>query len=214
MTDRRSRYAVFITGGFVILAALFFVSYFVVRDRLLASCVMPLPVLFAASGLLSYYRRPTWIFAALFLSSLGDVAGAAGRFLWQIAFFAMAHICYIRYFAVRMRPRKAALPLLLALLAAITVLSVRIVPAVETELRIPVVLYMAVISAMAATTVFYRGAGRVFYIAAAFLFVASDSVIAWNRFVCHLPCATAYIMSTYYLAQAVFVITTVKNNPQ
>ena len=48
----------------------------------------------------------------------------------------------------------------------------------------PVLAYMLVISAMVATAI---GAGRFFAVVGAVLFYASDSLIAWDRFVVRPP---------------------------
>ena len=58
---------------------------------------------------------------------------------------------------------------------------------------------MAVISAMLATAL---ATGNVLAAAGAVLFVASDSMIAWDRFVHPFERAPVAIMVTYHLGQA------------
>jgi len=58
---------------------------------------------------------------------------------------------------------------------------------------------MAVISAMLATAL---ATGNVLAAAGAVLFVASDSMIAWDRFVRRFAWAPVAIMVTYHLGQA------------
>ena len=67
------------------------------------------------------------------------------------------------------------------------------------ELRFAVAAYMAVISAMLATAL---ATGNVLAAAGAVLFVASDSMIAWDRFVRPFAWAPVAIMVTYHLGQA------------
>lgn len=195
------------TGGFILLAALFFILRFGHFARWASPYAMPLPVLFLALCTLGYRRAPDWIFTALMLSSLGDTAGSTGNFLWQIAFFAAAHVCYTMYFVRDFRFRKRAMPLFFAELAAVAVLFHVIVPKTDAMQRPFVILYIIVITIMAAAAIFRDGRRYVPYVVAALVFVASDSVIAWNRFVERIPNAAAYIMSTYYAAQLAFAVT-------
>jgi uncharacterized membrane protein YhhN len=51
--------------------------------------------------------------------------------------------------------------------------------------------------------------GNVVAAAGAALFVASDTMIAWNRFVRPLPMADVGIMVTYHLGQAALVLSLV-----
>ena len=50
----------------------------------------------------------------------------------------------------------------------------------------------------------YDGIYSVGFRCAALLFVFSDAVIAWNRFIGPVPARTYVIMVTYYLAQYLF----------
>jgi uncharacterized membrane protein YhhN len=63
----------------------------------------------------------------------------------------------------------------------------------------PVAAYMAVIGAMLATAL---AVGNPLAAVGAALFVASDSMIAWDRFVGKVPHASLLIMVTYHLGQA------------
>lgn len=65
-------------------------------------------------------------------------------------------------------------------------------------LWIPVVVYITVIGAMCFTAIMSRNA---FAIVGAILFVASDSILAWNKFVADLTYSGLLIMSTYFAAQ-------------
>ena len=56
----------------------------------------------------------------------------------------------------------------------------------------------------------YRGAYAAWFRLAALLFVFSDSVIAWGRFVAPVPCRTCVVMITYYAAQYLFYLFAVR----
>ena len=67
------------------------------------------------------------------------------------------------------------------------------------ELTVPVVAYVAVISAMVVSAF---GTASVWAIGGALLFYASDAILAWNRFVDPLRSAPVAVMVTYHLGQA------------
>ncbi len=137
-------------SGFVFLAALFFIALFGNFLHLAAPYVMPLPVLFLAASMLCHYRKVGLISAVLFLSSLGDMAGSADCFLAQISFFSAAHICYTAYFLRDARFSKASLPLLSIVLSAVLTISCNIVPHTDGIERWFVILYILIITTMAA----------------------------------------------------------------
>ena len=197
-------------SGFVFLSALFFIARFGNFLHLAAPYVMPLPVLFLAASMLCHYRKVGLISAALFLSSLGDMAGSADCFLAQISFFSAAHICYTAYFLRDARFSKASLPLLSIVLSAVLTISCNIVPHTDGIERWFVIMYILIITTMAATSVFNGTCGYLLYVIAASVFMVSDSIIAWDRFVETIPHAAAYIMSSYYAAQLLFAVTTIR----
>ncbi len=67
----------------------------------------------------------------------------------------------------------------------------------------PVSAYIAIISVMVASAIATR---NVVAIAGAAIFMASDTLIAWNRFVRPLAWAPVTIMVTYHLAQTALVL--------
>jgi uncharacterized membrane protein YhhN len=89
--------------------------------------------------------------------------------------------------------------------AVVGPLAVRILKALRERpsLRRPVVLYMVVISAMLATAL---ATGNVVAGVGAALFVSSDTMIAWNRFVRPFRAADVAIMVTYHVGQAALVL--------
>ena len=165
------------------------------------------PVLLLAVAVFCLRRKALLpVGAALLLSALGDAAGAKGLFIPQMLFFALAHGAYIRYFlcAGGLPARPAAWLLPAALLA---LLFAGVVPRVlDPAERIGVAVYGAVIAGMLYSVLRYRGAYAAWFRFAALLFVFSDSVIAWGRFVAPVPCRIYVVMITYYAAQYLFFL--------
>ena len=151
-------------------------------------------------------RRP-WFVAALVFSLVGDVLLMLPReqFVGGLSAFFVAHCCYLAGFWSR---GPSPVPLLIA--AAVAVLAIglvgiRVLAAVRLRdpgLVGPVASYMVVIGAMLATALAVANPPAA---VGAALFVASDSMIAWDRFVGKVAGASVLIMVTYHLGQAALV---------
>jgi uncharacterized membrane protein YhhN len=150
--------------------------------------------------------RRVWFVAALVFSLAGDVLLMLPQdlFVPGLAAFLVAHVCYLAGFW-------SSGPEATALVVAVVVVVLVVAPlgrtilraiaraALPRELRIAVAAYMTVISAMLATAL---ATGNILAAVGATLFVASDSLIAWDRFVRRLAWAPVAIMVTYHLGQA------------
>ena len=151
----------------------------------------------------------------MFASALGDLAGASGNFMVQMECFAAAHLFMIIFFVRRYiwrnrnasaqgktrKSRRLAYAVLLILLIMMLVVfaMVRIVPeAPSGAVRSGVVFYALVIAMMLFMALLQRSR---LYAAGACLFVFSDLVLAWNRFVEPLEHERYLIMVPYYLGQ-------------
>ncbi len=151
-----------------------------------------------------------WLLAALVLGAVGDVlllGEQPWRFLAGLAAFLVGHLGYVacflslglkrtwlggdRWAAPRGEPRGG--PALL--------------PNVWREggpgLAAPVALYMAVIGVMLVTA---WATGRLLVGAGAAVFVASDTILALDRFVAQRRWAGLAVMVTYHLGQALIVV--------
>lgn len=149
-----------------------------------------------------------WFVAALVLSLVGDVLLMLPReqFVGGLAAFLLAHVCYVAGFVARgLRGPAVALALVgtAVVLAPVASRVLRGVRSREPALRAPVVAYLVVIGTMLAVAV---ASGNPVAAVGAALFVASDSMIAWSRFVADFEAAPVAIMVTYHLAQAGFVL--------
>lgn len=148
-----------------------------------------------------------WFVVALGFSLAGDVALLEDRrFALGLGAFAIAHVAYVVGFWTE-PPTAAGLGFgVIVTVVGVVPVARRIVPAVRgkaPELTAPVVVYMALISAMLASAF---ASGVVLAACGAALFVASDSMIAWNKFVRAFPAAAVAIMVTYHLGQAGLVL--------
>jgi sterol desaturase/sphingolipid hydroxylase (fatty acid hydroxylase superfamily)/uncharacterized membrane protein YhhN len=159
----------------------------------------------AAAAAAEDARAHALLVAALLASLAGDVAlMVPGGFLPGLVAFLLAHVAYVALFArgVGVLPRHGAAPAValygLAMLAVLW-------PHLPPGLGGPVAAYVAVISAMGAQAIgralVRRDAASVATAAGALLFVASDTVLALDRFVGPVPLAPFWILSTYFTAQ-------------
>lgn len=186
-------------------AALFFTNAAVIPYK------VAYPVLLLSLSLFYLRLKPLIpVGAALLLSAVGDAAGAGGMFIPQMLFFALAHGAYMCYFLpqAQVAPRPFVWPVLTALLLF---LFVCIVPrAADPAERAGVAVYGLVVAGMLYSALQYSGAYAAWFRLAALLFVFSDSVIAWGRFVAPVPCRTYVVMITYYAAQYLFYLFAVR----
>jgi len=151
--------------------------------------------------------RRVWFVAALVCSLAGDVLLMlpTDRFVAGLAAFLVGHLCYVAGFWAD-GPSGIAFVVASAVVVVVVVpLGRRILGAIggRRGLRVPVALYMVVISVMLATAL---ATGNVLAGIGATLFVSSDAMIAWNRFVRPLRGADVGIMVTYHLGQAGLVL--------
>jgi uncharacterized membrane protein YhhN len=147
----------------------------------------------------------TWVLVGLLFSLAGDIALLWPKegFLPGLIAFLLAHLTYLLAFT---RVAKfASRPLCFGVYALVagTILW-QLWPGVPGGLRGPVVAYVACLAAMAAqaAVVWRSGAprGAVLALGGA-LFVASDALLATNKFMAPLPAASLWILATYWAAQ-------------
>ncbi|HYZ94120.1 MAG TPA: lysoplasmalogenase [Actinomycetota bacterium] len=180
------------------------------RNKTLEYVCKPAAIAFLIAVALAVQPRndvQRWAFVvALVFSLAGDVLLMVDRFLPGLIAFFGGHVAYI----VGLRSGRTDFrPLLLSALivfVAIVFVGARILVAVRErspELGTPVSAYIAVISVMVACAL---ASGNPLAATGAALFMVSDSLIAWNRFVKPLSWAPITIIVTYHLAQAGLVL--------
>lgn len=156
-------------------------------------------------------RRVAFVVALAF-SLIGDVflMLPADRFIPGVGAFAAAHIAYIVGFRLDDSSAPALLLGAVVVVAFAMLVGRRVLIAVHDdapEFVGPVSAYIAIISVMVASAIATR---NVVAIAGAAIFMASDTLIAWNRFVQPLAWAPVTIMVTYHAGQALLVLSLVR----
>ncbi|HEL5400818.1 TPA: lysoplasmalogenase [Stenotrophomonas maltophilia] len=158
-----------------------------------------------------FYRRA--VLAGMLLSCVGDIALMLpmDAFVPGLVAFLLAHLCYIVAFRDGLRAGRGLLAagVLLGAFAVLNVLGLW--PHLPAPMRIPVLAYVVVLASMAVLALARQwrrprpGAAEAssarWAAAGALLFVASDSLLAWDRFSGGLPLASLLVLSTYYGAQ-------------
>lgn len=141
---------------------------------------------------------------ALLLSAAGDITlefEAERSFMAGVGFFLLAHVAYV----VQMAPfQPSAAIWLLVPLILYGGGMVRLLLPMLGSLRIPVLVYVAVILSMGVAAILHTPPSLL-VIVGAFVFIFSDSVIAVNKFVRPIPQRDYIVMISYYLAQWLLV---------
>ncbi|MBR3702373.1 MAG: lysoplasmalogenase [Alistipes sp.] len=191
---------------YAILATLFFYVRGCDCEWLICRRFVAIPTLFATFATAVNSKRGGWLIPlALLASAAGDWAGAMGEFIFQIGFFAVAHIFYIADFAPKCRfTRHRMLTLVLFSAIVLPFLGYVMLHIANNVKLIAVGIYGMIIYSMGFTALIQNHRHSILYAIAALLFIFSDSCIAYNKFVEHIPNANTWIMTTYYAAQGIF----------
>jgi uncharacterized membrane protein YhhN len=166
------------------------------------------------------WRGPLfWFGLGLCFSLLGDVLlhVPSNLFLPGMAAFFLAHICYIVGFAQSPLTVDWRILVIIISMAAIYIQFSRKIRAGlrangATSMLPPLLVYAFIISVMvffAISTLFRPGWGALPAVLAAIgaiLFYASDSILAYSRFVRPLTASDLRVMVTYHLAQILIAI--------
>ncbi len=159
----------------------------------------------------SLWLCPWEITLALLFSAIGDYMGSCHNFIGQMGSFAAGHIFYIVYFVKRYFTKvehdrkltgKAKGYLAMVIFCALALLAmvfIKIAPgASEGVIRTGVCVYAVIISMMLVSAMLQRSS---LFAVGAILFVFSDFILAWNKFVDPIPYRRYLVMVPYYLAQ-------------
>jgi uncharacterized membrane protein YhhN len=152
-----------------------------------------------------------WVFLALFFSWAGDIfllfeERATNFFLWGLAAFLVAQVFYIVFFHnIRMREHIRGNALLLLLVIVYYSILISVLSPYLGSMTLPVRIYGVVLSFMlmlAMHPIFGKNKkAALWMMIGAILFVASDSLLAFNKFFSAFDNAGLIIMLTYGLAQ-------------
>jgi uncharacterized membrane protein YhhN len=151
-----------------------------------------------------------WFPLALTCSLIGDILLMLPneRFLGGLIAFLLGHLAYILGFNPSLPPWNLA-TLLLALAFGLTSwrLYRRISKSVKSSLRLPLKIYTAALAAMALSAGLtlvrqeWAPAPALTVSIGALLFLLSDSILAWDRFVARVPHSQLIVRISYHLGQ-------------
>ena len=198
--DKSDRKIIYISLIFIVLAAMYLMPSAALEQMLPEKVVrfrIAYPV--AALALMGAYLGMGWKFVLAFLfSCTGDAMGAYGSFFGQMGYFAAAHIILIWAFAEELwKVRKTLVGL--AVTAALVFAFALVIPKVpEPWLQIGCGVYAVLITAMFGLSLMQRS--PLFAIGAA-LFLISDMILSWNKFIGPVAAEKWLIMVPYYLGQ-------------
>jgi uncharacterized membrane protein YhhN len=176
-----------------------------------------IPLLTACYLSLQIPRKPImkdYLLHGLFFSWIGDVLLQSEKlFIPGLLAFLTAHIFYIIFFAKTRSNQHSFFklrPIMLMAVLAYLVEFMYILWPYLGDMKIPVLIYGITISTMLSAAMWQyqklENKTALFFIIGATLFVASDSLLAFNRFRGSFNLAGVSIMTTYILAQ-LFIVT-------
>lgn len=196
-----------ITALFVLSSAFYCISTFS-NDYPFHWVTKIIPILVLLATLVMAFKGDKNKEVMLFIAGLvfcmgGDIFLAVDRenlFIFGLGSFLVGHIFYI----TALLPLEAKNRLGLTSLTVYGVIIMSILLGKLGSLLIPVLAYMLILLAMAATTMLSRSSNA-WLILGGVSFTASDSLIGLDKFLSPIPYAGLFIMVTYYLAQYALV---------
>jgi len=120
-----------------------------------------------------------------------------------LGFFLIAQIFYIATFSRDFKMQKPRIPIAAILLVYSLTMAIIMTPSLK-EMALPVYVYLATIATMGIFAAF-RASPNKLVLYGAVLFIASDSMIAINKFLTPIPASDYLVMFSYYLAQFLIV---------
>jgi len=160
--------------------------------------------------------RALFIMVIIGMNMAGDIFLDLDRksfFLEGLISFLIAHLLYIALFLRSMTISiKNRAPELLAAVA-ITVTLAILFSTMNSSMKVPVLLYLAVISSMNIIAMINSSLDRSVGIGA-FLFLCSDSIIAITTFFYPVPHSTLVSIPLYFVAQFVIISSLMRSNEQ
>jgi uncharacterized membrane protein YhhN len=183
-------------------------------DLITKALLMPLAAwaLYQQTKAQTIYVR--WVIAGLLFGWLGDLLlhfQGFGYFIGGLSAFLLGHFCYITAFSKEVSLNKKVHYLmekpyiLLPYLGFFAYIVSTMSPSMDQAIKLPVFLYCFVILLMSLMAVNrFHPAGKrswLLVLSGSLFFVASDYVLAINKFVHEVPYARYIIMSTYMAGQ-------------
>ncbi|GLX69955.1 lysoplasmalogenase [Paenibacillus glycanilyticus] len=145
-------------------------------------------------------RFQTILLAGLIFCVLGDVT--LDNFIVGLSAFLIGHLFYLSGFFGQWTFSFWRLVTIVPIGAYAVYIGFELLDALSKSgddgLKIPVLVYVTAISLMGWAAIM---SGNAWAIAGAMLFMASDSILAWNKFISDVANSDILIMTTYYAAQ-------------
>ena len=158
----------------------------------------------AANPLSARYQRA--LAAGLVMSLVGDVLlmAPADLFAFGLGAFLLAHLCYLAAFLGESRLLARPIALVGYSLVALALMAA-VYPSLPAALRVPVMLYVVVITLMATQSAVWlldtpSTSSRRAAVGAAW-FLVSDATLAIDRFRTDVPFRHVIVLGTYFIAQ-------------
>lgn len=166
-----------------------------------------------------------YVALGLLLSSAGDILleldnhQPDGRyFIPGLVAFLVAHLSYIRAFYASDLSFKYASVVLIIVVAYYCGIMYVLIPNMEAELVVPVMVYGVAISSMIFLAILRYFStktcseiSKLCSLLGSIVFVVSDSILALNKFAFVVPHGHYYVMITYYFGQTFIAASTYKN---
>ena len=167
------------------------------------------------SGPQAAYARAVLI--GLLFSLAGDVLLIPeGLFVYGLVAFLLAHVAYLYAFTRDARLAARWLPFAIVAAVALAMLAV-LWPGLPAALKLPVVCYVVMLGGMTAQSAARAAVlgGRAASLAAVggALFMASDALLAFDRFHSPVPLASVWILGTYWGAQLLIALSVESGAP-
>jgi uncharacterized membrane protein YhhN len=195
---------------YVVAGAAFLVLMAMDRGGIGRTIVKAVPV----STLIVWVLRDIRGFVRICLTGalLGSVCGDilldlphAGFFIYGLMAFLAAHVCYALLFFRYAKSPEGFEKSVIAGLALFACFMVWIFRGIDPSLFGPVVLYIIVIITMSVGALLVPADNRVLFMGA-LLFIASDVILAVNKFLVTVPYGRILNISLYFLAQLTIVL--------
>lgn len=155
----------------------------------------------------------------LFASSFGDIFleldddYGMDMFIPGLVSFLIAHLFYIRAFYGKIQSTTVTVGVPIVVIYYLAVMS-QLIPKAESELKVPVAVYGMAISTMAFLSLNryfsnqYNAKSKLLSLLGSLSFVASDTVLAFNKFYSPINNAKTIVMITYYSGQILIAAST------
>jgi uncharacterized membrane protein YhhN len=159
----------------------------------------------AALAWMAYRESSPLLGTALLLSSIGDVLLDLdpALFVFGLCAFLSAHVLYTGVFVLHrarpFAPSEARIALIVVAAGYAALFARWLIPGLGS-LAVPVAIYICAITAMVLSALLARFPSHL-PVLGAFLFFASDSILAIDRFKTRVPMRGFLVWTTYYFAQ-------------